>query len=738
METEESLIDRFPAIAALRWSGRNRIPFVQQLTAGDCGAACLAMTLGYHGKEVKLDDVRDSLGIGRDGVDALSLLRAAERFGLRGRGVSIELDELQLLEPGSILHWAFGHFVVFEGIHRDGIDIVDPAAGKRRVPRDEFSDQFTGVALLLERGDGFEPVTRNKKLVWRYLNRVLSQSGVLSRILAASILVQLFGLAAPVLTSAVVDRVVPRSDHQLLVVLGIGVVGLLVFDLMATLVRAELLLDLRTRLDSQLTLGFLDHLADLPYAFFQRRSAGDLLMRLNSNTSVREILSAGALSAVLDGSLVVIYLVILLAISKEMGVAVLVLAALQSALFFASRSRQRELMAENLAKEAKSASYQVEMLTGMETLKAMGSERTAVTHWSQLFVDVLNVSLRRGHLDAWIDSLTGALRLGSPLILLTLGAVLVMRTDLTLGSMLSASALSMGFLGPVANLVATAVQMQRVGSYLERLDDVFDAQVEQDGSVVRPHRTLTGHIQLEDVKFRYSPQAPLAVDGVSLEIQAGQQVAIVGRSGAGKSTLAHLLLGLHLPEAGRILYDGVDLKNCDLRSVRQQIGVVPQGTALFADSLRGNIALGNPEMPLERVISAARRAQLHEDILAMPLGYETLLVDRGASLSGGQRQRLALARALAREPRILLLDEATSALDAMTEQGVQRALGELNCTRIVIAHRLSTIIRSDLILVMEAGHLVEQGTHAELMAKGGAYARLTALPSPEVGAATST
>lgn len=730
---DRSFVERFPAMAGLLQPGRSRrIPYVQQLSAADCGAACLAMVLGYHGKDVRLDEIQTALTIGRDGVTAFELLRTAEQYGLRCRGVSIQVEDLEFLDPGSILHWSFGHFVVFEGLHRDGIDVVDPACGRRRVPRQEFGEEFTGVALLLEPGDAFEPGRRETRLVWRYLKQILTQSGVLSRILVASVLVQIFGLATPLLTSAIVDRVVPRNDQHLLVVLGAGVLGLLVFDFLASLVRSELLLHLRTRLDARMTMGFIDHLADLPYTFFQQRSAGDLMMRLNSNSIVREMLSASTLSAALDGSLVLAYLAILLGVRWQMGALALVVGAMQIAVFFVTRVRQRSLMTEGLAKEAKSAGYQVEMLTGMETLKAMGSERTAVTRWSHLFVDVLNVSLRRGHLDAWVDSLTGVLRMASPLVLLGCGAALVMRGGLTLGSMLALNALAMGFLAPLTSLVSTAMQLQRVGSYLERLDDVFYTPVEQERGASRTTRPpITGHIRLENVTFRYSPKAPPAVDGASVEILPGQQVAIVGRSGAGKSTLAQLLLGLHLPQSGRILYDGVDLMEFDLRAVRSQIGVVPQSPALFADSLRRNIALGDPDMPLARVIEAAQRAQLHDDIQAMPMSYETLLVDRGASLSGGQRQRLALARALARQPKILLLDEATSSLDSLTELSVQRSLAELKCTRIVIAHRLSTIIRSDLILVMDAGRLIERGTHAELLALGGQYARLVSLPQEQ-------
>jgi len=295
---------------------------------------------------------------------------------------------------------------------------------------------------------------------------------------------------------------------------------------------------------------------------------------------------------------------------------------------------------------------------------------------------------------------------------------------MTLGAVLALAALAGAFLGPLGNLVATATQLQLLWSYLERIEDVLGAAPEQPLDEARQIPTLRGRITLDDVSFRYTTTAPSVVRNVSLEIEAGDFVAIVGRSGSGKSTLASLLLGLYTPTAGRIAYDGADLAGLDARALRQQVGIVNQRAYLFGGTLRNNIAMGDPQLPLDQLVAAARRAEIHDEISAMPMGYDTLLIDGGASLSGGQRQRVALARALARQPAILLLDEATSALDAVTERAVQTQLAQLPCTRVVIAHRLSTIREADLILVMDDGRVVEQGTHAELLASGGAYARL--------------
>ncbi len=450
------------------------------------------------------------------------------------------------------------------------------------------------------------------------------------------------------------------------------------------------------------------------------------MMRMGSNTTIREILTSGVLSGVIDGALVFAYLGILAVMSGGMALVVIGLAVLHILVFLVLRKRQAELMAVGLVTQARAQGYQFELLNGVETLKAMGSEQRAVEKWTDLFVDTLNVSLDRGRLDALATSLTGTLRLASPLVILAFGAQQVMSGHLTLGTMLGLSALAGGFLGPLGNLVSTAMQLQLLGSYVARIDDVLETPPEQDRAKVRLAPALAGRLAVERVSFRYAPTAPLVVKDVSVDVAPGAFVAIVGKSGSGKSTMASLMAGLYRPDEGRILFDGLDAAELEARSVRRQLGIVVQRPYLFGGSLRSNIALADPSAPLDAVVEAAKRACLHDEIVAMPMGYETILVDGGASLSGGQRQRVALARALVRKPVVLLLDEATSALDAITEVAVQRELAALGCTRIVIAHRLSTIAGADLILVMDGGAIVERGTHAELLARRGAYAHLLA------------
>jgi ATP-binding cassette, subfamily B, bacterial len=727
MATLRGWIERYPALGRLGPRRRHRIPVVHQMTVADCGAACLAMTLAYHGREVSLDQLRASIGVGRDGATASALLETARAQGLRGRAVTIEIEGLPFLTPAAILFWEFRHFVVFESWDAQSVRVVDPAGGRRIVPMDQFRRSFTGVALLFEPASGFEPVKAGERMswrAWRGWHDILRHREALVRICATSLWMQIFGLGLPLLTGMIVDRIIPRRDYSLLLIVAAGMVLVNGFQIASTLVRSHLLLNLRTHLDARLTLDFLEHLVSLPYSFFQQRTAGDLMMRLSSNAALREIATSGMISGALDGVMVCLYLVLLFAARPTLGFLAVGLGVVRVVLLLTVAGRQRQLMSQSLEAQAKARSYEVEMLTGIETLKSMGVEHRAVQRWSNLFVDTLNVSLASGRLNIAFEAVMGGVGMASPLILLLVGSVWVLNGSITLGTMLALNALAMGFIGPFSSLAGSAMQFQIMRSYLDRIKDVLEASPEQHGEAAGRANALAGRIAFEDVSFKYGPEAPLVVRNITAEIQPRQHVALVGRSGSGKSTVAKLLVGLYPPTDGRILIDGVDLRRLECRSVRGQVGIVTQVTHLFAGSIRSNIALTDPDLPLDRVIEAARVAQIHDDIMAMPMGYETLLAEDGGSLSGGQRQRVALARALVRRPSIIVLDEATSQLDALTELRIMESLRRMQATMIISAHRLSTIMHADLILVLDGGSVVERGNHETLLARGGRYAEL--------------
>ncbi|GHO99098.1 NHLP family bacteriocin export ABC transporter peptidase/permease/ATPase [Reticulibacter mediterranei] len=705
---------------------RKRVPMLQQMSMVECGAASLAMILSYYGRKTSVSEVRNHCGVGRDGLSALSIVKAARSYGLRVRAISLQENDFRFITLPAIIHWEFNHFLVVERWTPKYVDLVDPAIGRRRVTAKEFDNSFTGIVIMLEPGVQFNRETANQRVTLRSyaVNYIKMAPVALGQILGASLLLQLFGLALPALTAIVIDQIIPFQLKDALTLLAVGLFVLLLAQLVTMLLRASVLLYLQTKVDSQMMMGFFEKLLTLPQSFFLQRSSGDILARLASNTIIRDTISNQLVSTILDGSFVLVYLLILLAVSPMFALLALAIGCLQVILLLFTGHRTRELTMRELVAQGKSQGYAAEMLTGIATLKASGAEERALSRWSNLFFDQLNAAVKRSYVSSLTNTVLNTLHTFSPLFLLIAGTVQVLNGSLPTGTMLGLFALATAFLAPLTSLVAMGQQVQLVQSHLERITDVVEARPEQDTEEVNEPERLTGHIQLEKVGFRYDPNSALVLQDISVSIAPGQKVAIVGRTGSGKSTLGNLLLGLYLPTEGEIFYDDIPLRTLNYQAVRSQFGVVMQGSSIFSGSIRQNIALSNPSMPMDHVIKAARAAAIHEDIMQMPMEYETLVSEGGNALSGGQRQRLALARAIANDPVILLLDEATSALDVVTEKAVEQSLNQLACTQIVIAHRLSTIRNADLILVVDRGAIVEQGTHQQLLARHGYYARL--------------
>src|SRR5215813_10464627 len=717
MASNKTIAEGFPALKKLGFpTGKRAVPFVQQLEWTDCGAASLCMVMAYYGREAKLAEVRDAMGIGRDGVSAKAILDTAERYGLTGRGIKVDTSQLKLLKTGTILHWEFNHFVVFDRIVNGAIRIVDPATGPRDVPLHQFGKAFTGVAIELIPTDRFAKVKREKGRLTRYVQELLSEKGLFSRIVVVSLALQLIGLVMPLITGMIIDRVVPRADYDLLYVCLATIGGMTVFNLIADIVRMHLLLHLRIALDTRMTLGFLDHMVSLPYAFFQRRSTGDLMMRVDSNSTVREIVTSKSMSALIDGVFVLIYAAVIFYVNPLLGGITIAMSGAEALVFICARPTYHRLLAADLDKQAKAHSYMVQMLGGMETLKCAGAERLGVEKWSNLYTDELNVKMRRARATAYVDGIRSAVAALGPLLILTIGATSVMSGKMTLGTMIAMNSLANSLFAPLSALVSSALDLQLVKSHMDRIDDVLQTPVEQDRDAVAAPPRLRGQVSVRNLSFKYGDQAPLVVQDVSLDITPGMSVALVGPSGSGKSTLLNLLAGLYKPVTGEVLYDGRPLHDMDVRAVRQQIGIVPQHPFIFGGSLRENVALTAPGAQLDRIMAACKVSCLHDDITEMPMGYDTVISDGGGSLSGGQRQRVAIARAVIRNPGLMLLDEATSALDNSTEKRVIENLERQRCTRITVAHRLSTVRNADLIIVMDKGRIIEQGNHQQLLA----------------------
>lgn len=665
---------------------------------------------------------------GRNGVTAQTIVSAAGQFGLRSKAYALNATALRDVTLPCMIHWNRSHFVVLERWSHGCAEIVDPDRGRREVAAQEFDNSFSGVALQFEPGPDFDTrVAHRADPAWNYLRGMLKTPGtarVLAQIIGASLLLQAFGFALPLMTKVLVDRVLPTGRAAGMNALLAGAFLVALMQATVSFVRANLLLRLETHLDSYLMLGFFRRLLALPFPFFQLRSSGDLLMRLSSNATIREALASYTTSAILDGSLVLVFLVVLLNLSPPVGMAALTIALVQTGILLTTSRRLRNLVDNQIAAQSASQSCLVESLLGILTLKASGAEHATLARWSGTLDKQLDTSLQRGQYLAKVEGALVAVRTFSPLFLLWLGSTLVLDGSMSLGAMLAANGLAAVFLQPVASLVMSGQRLQTIGAHLERISDVMEAQPEQEQDVARSAPPLSGRIELRNVSFRYDANSPLVLRNISLSIQPGQKIALVGRTGSGKSTLAKLLLGLYVPAEGEIEYDGVPLHSMNFQSVRAQWGTVLQEPFLFSSSLRENIAFHKPQVSEDELTRAAKLAGIHEEIVKMPMGYETRIDEAGQSLSGGQRQRIAIARAIAGGSAFLLLDEATSHLDAVTEAIVDRNLDALCCTRVVIAHRLSTIRNADLIAVVEDGSIVEQGSHQQLLEQNGLYAAL--------------
>jgi len=705
---------------------RKRVPVLQQVTMVECGAACLAMLLSYHGRKTSISEIREQCGLGRDGLSALNIVKAARKYGMRVRALSLKENDFRFVSLPAIVHWEFNHFLIVERWSAKSVEVVDPALGRRRLTAQEFDDGFTGVVLMLEPGVHFKRENKPAKLSLRtYVRNYLQQAPTaVLQVIGASLLLQLLGLVVPLLAEVSIDQIIPLKMLSALDLFGLGMIMIVLAQLVTRLLRASVLIYVQSRVDMSMMLNFFEHLVSLPQRFFLQRSSGDLLARVESNSVIRDTISNQLFSTLLDGTFVIVYLAILYTQSLAFTITVVVIAGLQVILLLCTNKPVRELMNRELAAAGKSQGYITEALGGMKTLKAAGAEHRILDRWSNLFLEQMNISVRRNYLLSIISTLMSTFNICAPLLLLWIGTTQVINGGMQVGVMLALNALAASVLTPVSSLVMTGQQLQLVRSHLDRLADVVEAEPEQNLQAVALPPRLSGEIYLEGVEFQYDANSPMVLQEINVYIKPGQKVAIVGRTGSGKSTLGNLLLGLYLPTKGTIFYDRIPLHTLNYHEVRAQFGVVTQEASIFGGSVRENIALNYPDMPLELVIRAGQMSAIHEDIMKMPMEYETMVSEGGNALSGGQRQRLALARAVAHSPAILLLDEATSSLDVMTERIVEQNIRRLPCTQIIIAHRLSTIRNADLILVVDQGKIVERGTHGQLLMHSGYYSQL--------------
>jgi ABC-type bacteriocin/lantibiotic exporter with double-glycine peptidase domain/CRP-like cAMP-binding protein len=718
-----------------------KVAYIAQMEAAECGAASLAMVLAYWGHHAPLADLRQACGVSRDGSNAKNILAGARTYGLVAKARRCEPEGLASCKGPAILHWRFEHFLVVESWSKERTIVVDPAQGRRIIMPEELDKSFTGICLEFEPGPDFRGRPAAHKTLRRYRELLSGTGRALTMIVVASLLLNILALALPLSTQVVIDHVLgARRVGWLPIIVG-SAAALTVMTAFYTLSRDLLLRRLRRKLDDGIGTRFVRHLLSLPVVFFHQRSAGDLLLRVDGNRMIRELLTGSTIALLVDGVMLLVYLGLMMLFDFTLGLIVAGAGVLHVITYLVSRKWLGIAAEEFQRKDVAATAALLGTLGGITTVKAAGIEDKSHARWLDAAIHAVNAQSRFSLLQQGVVVVLGAIRLAVPVAIVAVGGYRALAGEISAGTIVSFQMLQAGFLGPLESLLQALLRLEIVPVLFDRMDDVLETKPEPNGDVVCPR--LLGDISIEGVSFSYGPRSPLILDDISLKIPRGSKLALVGASGCGKSTLGRLLLGLYDPTAGRILLDGRDLTSLDRASVRRQYGVVMQEAAIFDGTIADNIRIYHPSLPMDDVIAAARVAQLHDDIIALPKGYDTTVSAHGGPLSGGQRQRLVLARAVAHRPPIMILDEATSALDAPTEAAIERYLSTRSCTRIVIAHRLNTIRNADAICVLAGGKIAEMGTHDELAASDGYYATLIAseaagkadsdVPAPDEG-----
>ena len=720
---------------------RVRTPTVLQMEAAECGAAALAIVLGYHGKFVPLEELRVACGVSRDGTNAGNIVKAAARYGLKAKGYSHEPGDLPALPLPLIVFWHFNHFVVVEGFGKGRVYLNDPASGPTQVSDAEFSENFTGVVLVFERGPDFKPGGQSRSLLRPLRQRLAGSEWGLLFVALASLLLVVPGLAAPIFTQIFVDRclVAGRTEWVLPLLAGMAITAALRAAL--TWVQQHSLLRLESKLTLTSSYRFFRHVLRLPLEFFAQRYGGEIGARVAINDRVAVLLSGELASQLLNALMAALYLILMLCYDPLLtGVAVIIVALDVLVLRYVARHR-RDVNQRLLQERSKLTGTSMAGLQAIETLKATGGEADFFSRWSGLLAKVMGAEqkLSLSTLCLWVVPVL-LVSFGTVAIL-GFGSLRVMSGSLSIGALVAFQSFMASFLAPVGKLVGLGASLQEVEGQLDRLDDVLRAPVAPDfaedketgrqgdkekdsNSVSFSSAKLAGQLELRNITFGYSPLDPPLIEGFNLHVKPGARVALVGRSASGKSTVAKLITGLYQPWSGEVLLDGLPRAEVARPLLCNSLAMVDQDFFLFEGAVREVLTLWDETVAEEDVIQAAKDACIHEDIAARPGGYGSMVEEGGRNFSGGQRQRLEIARALATNPSLLVLDEATSALDPVTEKMIDDNLRRRGCTCVIIAHRLSTIRDCDEIIVLEQGKIVQRGTHGELCAAGGPYQRL--------------
>jgi ATP-binding cassette, subfamily B, bacterial CvaB/MchF/RaxB len=670
---------------------RRPVPLMMQTEAAECGLACLAMVAAFHGYKTDLTTLRREHAISLKGSTLKSLIDIGDAMKLASRPLRVEMAGLKQLRLPAIAHFDFNHFVVITAINARSITVNDPARGARELPLDDFSKHFTGVVLELTPTPGFlkkrvsEPFS-----VWSMFSGARGLKRALLRLVALAVAFEVFALAMPWLTQLTVDEVLVSADRNLLTVLAIGFALIVLIQTALMGLRGWLLLHLTSTLSLQLLTQLFSHLLRLPLSFFEKRHVGDLLSRFSSMDAIQRTLTGSSLEVLIDGVLAVSMLIVMLIYSLKLTLVVIVVGVIYSMLRWMLFQPMRDAANEQLVFIAQQQTHFIESLRGMQAIKLAQGESDRLSRWQNAVVDSINASIRAQSLTLTYRCASFGLFGLQSVLVIWLGAREVLAGTFSVGMLLAFLAYQLVFVTRLGNLIDKFAEFKLLNLHAERVADVALADSEVRGTAAAPDLSKA-RWHIEDLGFRYGPQDAFIFRHVSFTIEPGESVALTGASGAGKTTLAKVVVGLLPATEGRVLIDGVDIREIDPTALRTQLAAVMQEDYVFAGSLAENVSLFDPQLDLERVNEALQQAALLEEVERMPMRTDTLVGNMGSTLSGGQRQRLLLARALYRQPKFLLLDEATSALDDKREQAVNQAVKRLGVTTLIIAHRQSTV-----------------------------------------------
>lgn len=705
---------------------RVRTPTIIQMEAVECGAAALGIILGFFGKWVKLEELRISCGVSRDGSKASNVLRAARSYGLESKGFQIEADNLRTFETPFVVFWNFHHFLVVEGFSRDKVHINDPGTGPRTISYQEFDNSYTGVALTFAPGSNFKS-DGEQPSSWKSLLARLNGGGpALSLVMLASLFLVIPSLVVPAFNRIYIDRVLTDGFTEWIGPLILFMVGTAIAAMTLTSLQQQYLLRLETRMTLGSSSNFIRHVLRLPVSFFSQRQPADVSSRIQSNDTVAQLLSRDLATSVISAVLVIFYAGFMFTYDPVLTILSAVFMALNIVILRVVARTRVDATRRLHQDQGRLVGTTYNGLQMIETLKATGTENDFFARWSGFQTKVSNGQQKLGLSNQILEVVPVLLVSLLTVLVLWIGSDQVISGTLTVGALVAFQGLLSSFTRPVQQLTQIGQKLQDVSADLNRLNDVENYAIAPKFNIVPnvSQGKLAGSIDLGSISFGYSALAAPLIEDFSISISPGQRVALVGGSGSGKSTLAKLISGLNDPWNGEIMFDGRPIGDFGRNVLSASISVVDQEIFLFEGTVRENLTLWDDSISDEVLHQALHDACIFDDIMSKPGGLNHLIREAGRNLSGGQRQRLEIARALATDPRILILDEATSALDSATEQIIDDNLRRRGCTCVIVAHRLSTIRDADEIVVLEFGKVVERGRHEDMKDAGGAYSRL--------------